>query len=98
MKLLIFALLVSVSSAAFAKSTSCILLVDSTGTPVKSQYSCDGAELKDLYEASGISAALSKSIPFFLDQGYELVNCSDGSVDSANNLSYTYVRCYFIKK
>lgn len=99
MKKLICFLFAAASSAAFAKSSVCVLYVDGSSSPVQSQYSCDGADLQNLYQASGITAALSKSIPYFIDQGYDYAGCTDSAVDGSNNTGGTaFSRCVFIKK
>lgn len=99
MKNFIYFLLALSSSLAFAKSSACVLYVDGSGSPVQSQYSCDGADLQNLYTASTITAALSKSIPYFIDLGYDYSGCTDSNADGANNTGGTaYSRCVFIKK
>jgi hypothetical protein len=83
------------SSVALAAPSSCVIYMD--GTLSSSQYSCDGADLQNLYPATGISAALSKAIPYFVGQGYTFVNCTDGFQTVTNGSGVAYSRCYFIK-
>lgn len=99
MKNLLVLSLFLLSAAAQAKSSACVLYVGTEFSPVTSQYSCDGADLKNLFQASGISAAISKSVPYFLDQGYTLNGCTDSYSNGANGAAGSpYSRCVFIKQ
>ena len=87
-----------VSTSAFASASACVVYVSGEAAPVTAQVSCDGADIKDLFQASGISAAISKAIPYFMNQGYSFQGCSDSYVPGVNNASgYAFSRCFFIK-
>ena len=83
------------SIGAAASSSSCVVYVDSTA---QAQYSCDGSDLTNLFTASGITAAISKAIPHFMDLGYTLVSCTDSYSEGPNGTGTAYSRCVFIKK
>lgn len=93
--LLVLAATVGLGSSAFAASSSCVVYVDSSAN---SQYSCDGADLQDLYSSSSITAAISKAIPHFLDLGYSLSACTDSFSDGPHGSGTAYSRCVFTKK
>src|SRR5476649_460430 len=84
------------SASAFARSSACVVYVENSGAPVSVQVSCDGAELKGIFQASGISAAISKAVPMYLDKGYSLQGCTDSH--SNGQAGDAYSRCLFVKK
>lgn len=94
MKNFVLVILIAFGSSAFAASSACVVYVDSSGA----QFSCDGSDLKDLLTSSGISAAISKSIPHFLDLGYTLNGCTDSYSNGPQSGGSAYSRCYFTKK
>jgi hypothetical protein len=83
------------SPAAWAGSSACVVYVDSSGS---AQSSCDGADLKDLFASSGMSSAISKAIPHFVDLGYTFVGCTDSYSEGPNGSGTAYSRCTFVKK
>lgn len=84
------------TGSAFAASSACVLYVENSGTPVSAQISCDGADLKEIFQASGISAAISKGVPMYLDKGYSLQGCTDSHSEGQTGSAYS--RCLFYKK
>jgi hypothetical protein len=86
------------STSALAGSSSCLIFLANNGNGATVQQSCDGAELSDLFTASGITTGLSKAIPMFIDKGYTLKSCTDSFSDGPNGTVGTaYSRCVFIK-
>ena len=87
------------SNSAMAASSACVVYVSNSGGEAAAQYSCDGGDLADLFTSSGITAAISKAIPHFMDLGYTHSGCTDSYSEGPNNTSGTaYSRCVFIKK
>ncbi|MGZ3652205.1 MAG: hypothetical protein ACXVB9_17840 [Bdellovibrionota bacterium] len=85
------------SAPAHAAVSSCVLYIENTGaTPVSVQAACDGAELKQIFESSGISAGISKGIPYFINKGYTFSGCTDSHSNGPNGDAYS--RCIFITK
>jgi len=91
----VLVLIASISNAAFAGASACVLFVQNDGNPVTAQGSCDGADLTNLFEASGISAAISRGIPYFLDKGYSYAGCTDSHSEGSTGVAYS--RCVFLK-
>lgn len=58
------------STSASAAPSACVVYADGSTSPVEVQYSCDGSDLTKLFDASGISAGISKAIPCFMAKGY----------------------------
>jgi hypothetical protein len=98
MKFIFIAALVFASGSAFATASACVTYLDASATPIVVQYSCDGSDLTKLFEASGMTAGISKSVSYFLNQGYSLNGCTDGfSPETSTAYGYAYARCVFIK-
>jgi hypothetical protein len=97
MKLLTLALLFA-GAPAFAASSACVIYMANDGSGATVQQSCDGADLSDLFTATGITAGMSKAIPMFLGKGYTFSGCTDSFSDGTDNQAGTaYSRCVFIK-
>jgi hypothetical protein len=93
-------LLAGVSLALFASAqawaaSACVVYVENNGAPVSVQVSCDGADLKEIFQASGISSGVSKAIPYYLAKGYSFNGCTDSHSDGSNGTAYS--RCFFVK-
>ena len=71
--------LLGLSASANASSICAlsVLLHNSSGqTDFSSNYTCDGGTRADLYNNNtAFKQNLTKSIGFFLDQGYQIVDC-----------------------
>jgi hypothetical protein len=95
MRSLILAFGLLSTTSAFA-SSACVLYVENSGSPVSAQISCDGADLKEIFQSSGISAAISKGVPMYVDKGYTFSGCTESHGDGQNSTAYS--RCLFVKK
>jgi hypothetical protein len=83
-------------STGFAKSSACILYVENNGAPMSVQASCDGSDLKEIFQSNSISAAISKGVPMYIDKGYLLEGCTDSHSNGPEVDAYS--RCLFVKK
>jgi hypothetical protein len=76
-----------------------VIYLDNVADPVNVQQSCDGADLSNLFKASGMTAGISKAIQYFLEKDYSLVSCSDSySPATQTSAGNAYTRCTFVRK